>query len=84
MDATTPYTRLTCQADVTRTAYPESKQNVNSMRADSIVVLLAEVVRELFFPFEGNDIDKKLCRLEPTCDEMKSYLNGIESFKLFS
>lgn len=79
----TPHTRLTCQADVTRTSYPESQQNVNSMKADSIVAILTEVVRELFFPFEGNDIDKKLCRLEPTRNEMKSYLNGIESFKVF-
>jgi hypothetical protein len=77
-------TRLTCQASVGRTAYPETQLNVNSMKPDSVAELLTDVVRELFFPFEGTDTENRLCRLEPTRQEVVAFLGGIDSFKAFS
>lgn len=80
----TAHVPLTCQAGVTRTAYPETAMNTNAMKADTVVERITEVLRELFFPFEGNDDNGHLCRLEPTRDDVRAFLTNIDSFKLFS
>lgn len=68
---------LTCQTGVERTAYPEVVWgHRDSEPKDQVTATLGEVVRELFFPFEGRDDEhpeKRLCRLEPTEAQIKEF-----------
>jgi hypothetical protein len=72
-----PAVTLACQESVTRTAYPEvAMSHKSGMARSSIVRILGDVVRELFFPFEGEDEEnnKRLCRLEPTDEQIAKHL----------
>ena len=80
----TPHTVLRCQPGVERTSFPEVSWNhLDRVARPTVTGTLADVVRELFFPFEGIDEDKRRCRLEPTAAEFDAYLDELGSLKVF-
>lgn len=59
-----PFVEMRCQAGVERTWYPQTGwTRERQIGKKAVVKTLAEVVCELFFPFEGQDETKRLCRL---------------------
>lgn len=80
----TSHTTLTCNGAVTRTSFPEVSWNHRDKVARPTVArTLAEVLKELLFPFDGLDDDKRLCRLEPSRSEFEAYLDEVGALKLF-
>lgn len=80
----TPHTALSCQPGVARMVFPETTIDINVIRRDYVFALVNDIVGELLFPFEGTDIDGRLCRLEPSANEMKAVLVGIDAFNYFT
>ena len=78
----TQHVSLSCQATVTRTSFPEFRWQGSVARA-TVSTRLGDVLRELFFPFEGLDNQGTLCRLEPTAAQTDTELQGATSLSVF-
>jgi hypothetical protein len=76
---------IACHANVHRTSYPEvTWSHEDGVDRATVAKTLGEVTRELLFPFEGNDeMDNRLCRLEPTDAEIKQVLDTCDDLAVF-
>lgn len=76
---------LECQAGVERTSFPEvAWSESNGLSRAELTRRLSEVVRELFFPFEGTSEEKQhRCRLEPSDTEMEKVFAGHDVLAMF-
>lgn len=80
----TPHTSLVCQASVASVSFPEvSWSHGDGIARSAVMRVLGDVVRELFFPFEGIDDSKRLCRLEPTAEEFSQLCDESKLLAVF-
>lgn len=74
---------LQCQANVEKTSFPEVVWPNGRISRKEVIRKLSEVVRELFFPFEGQSEDKQRCRMEPSDAEMEKVFADYRELEVF-
>jgi hypothetical protein len=75
---------LKCQPGVERTSFPEVSWPGTGVSRKTVVRILGEVVRELFFPFEGLTEEHQLrCRLEPDDADLEKIFAQYDALKTF-